>query len=85
MFMPSVTEVRLNKVRARFRARFAPNIWANSVPLNLWGAVIISLARKNVHVLSSTIDKEYLWFNWIAVTGGIKINEQSNPIDKGSL
>ena len=35
--MPSITEIQLNKLRAHFRARFAPMIWANCVPLNVWG------------------------------------------------
>ena len=35
--MPSITEIQLNKLRAHFRARFAPMIWANCVPLNVCG------------------------------------------------
>ena len=35
--MQSVTEIQLNKLRAHFRARFAPMIWANCAPLNVWG------------------------------------------------
>ena len=37
IFMQSVTEIQLNKLRAHFRARFAPMIWANCAPLNVWG------------------------------------------------
>ena len=35
--MQSVTEIQLNKLRAHFRACFAPMIWANCAPLNVWG------------------------------------------------
>ena len=35
--MQSVTEIQLKKLRAHFRARFAPMIWANCAPLNVWG------------------------------------------------
>ena len=35
--MQSVTEIQLNKLRAHFRARFAPMILANCAPLNVWG------------------------------------------------
>ena len=68
--MPSVTEIQLNKLYARFRARFAPMIASRSI----YGeTVIISLARikrENVLVLSM--------FNYISVTDGIKINDQYN-------
>ena len=60
IFMQSVTEIQLNKLRAHFRARFAPMIWANCAPLNVWGGGdIITLARikrENVHVV-------YILFN----------------------
>ena len=58
IFMPSVTEIQLNNLRALFPARFAPMIWANRVPLNVWQAVITSLARieqEKVHVVCSTV------------------------------
>ena len=74
--MPSVTEIKLNKVRPLFPARFAPMILANRFPLN---AVIIhvSLARierEKVHVIYCT-----------TVTDGIKINEQYKSIGIGPL
>ena len=56
--MQSVTEIQLNKLRAHFRARFAPMIWANCAPLNDGEAGIITLARikrENVHVVYSTV------------------------------
>ena len=68
--MPSITEIQLNKLRAHFRARFAPMIWANCVPLNVWGGgdynIGANQAGKRVRSL----------FNCISVTDGIKINEQ---------
>ena len=57
IFMQSVTEIQLNKLRAHFRARFAPMI---QIALrSMYGeAGIITLARikrKNVHVVYSTV------------------------------
>ena len=67
--MQSVTEIQLNKLRAHFRARFAPMIWANCAPLNVWGG------GKRARSL----------FNCISVTDGIKINEQNKSIGIGPL
>ena len=56
--MPSITEIQLNKLRANFRAQFAPMIWANCVPLNVWGGGdynIGRIKRENVHVVCSTV------------------------------
>ena len=64
--MQSVTEIQLNKLRAHFRARFAPMIWANCAPLNVWGGgdyyIGANQAGKRAHSL----------FNCISVTDGIK-------------
>ena len=77
--MSSVTEIQLNKLRAHFPARFPPMIWANHVPLNVWGGsgymIGVNQAGKRARSL----------FNCISVTDDIKINEQNNPIAKGPL
>ena len=72
IFMPSITEIQLNKLRVRFHAQFMPMIWANCVQFNVWGGGDYSIgtnqAGKRVHSL----------FNCISVTVGIKINELKN-------
>ena len=73
LFIPYATEIQLNKPRARFHARFPPMIWANRVPLNVWGGGGANQAGKRASSL----------FNCISVTDDIKINEQNNPIAKG--
>ena len=73
--MPSITEIQLNKLRAHFRARFAPMIWANCVPLNVWGGIGANQAGKRARSL----------FNCISVTDDIEINEQNKSIATGLL
>ena len=77
--MQSVTEIQLNKLRAHFRARFAPMIWANCAPLNVWGGgdYYIGANQAGKHARSL--------FNCISVTDGIKINEQNKSIGIGPL
>ena len=78
LFMSSVTEIQLNKLHARFRARFPPMIWANRVPRKLCmvgGGYIIGANQARKRNL----------FNCISVMDDIKINEQNNPIAKGLL
>ena len=63
--MPSVTEIKLNKVRPLFPARFAPMIASRS----MYGeAVVICIIGANC------------LFNCISVTDGININEQYQSI-----
>ena len=77
--MQSVTEIQFNKLRAHFRARFAPMIWANCALLNVWGGgdyyIGVNQAGKRARSL----------FNCISVTDGIKINEQNKSIGIGPL
>ena len=79
--MPSITEIQLNKLRAHFRARFVPMIWANCVLLYVWGggdySIGVNQAGKHIRSLFNC--------TCISVTDGIKINEQNNPIAKGPL
>ena len=75
--MPSVTEIQLNKLCARFRARFPPMICANRVPVWGGGGYIIGANRAGKSTRSL--------FNCISVTDDTKINEQNNPIAKGPL
>ena len=77
--MPSVMEIQLNKLRARFRARFAPMIWANCVPLNVWGGGDYNIGANQAGKRARSL------FNCISVTDGIKINEQNNQIGIGPL
>ena len=77
--MPSATEIQLNKLRARFRARFPPMIWTNRVPLNVWGGGGYIIGANQAGKRASSL------FNCISVADGIKINEQNNPIAKGPL
>ena len=65
--MPSVTEIQLNKLRARFPARFAPMIWRPAQCMG-GGDYIIGAYRAGKV------------FNCISVTDGIKINEQNKSI-----
>ena len=73
--MPSITEIQLNKLRAHFRARFAPMIWANCVPLNEWGGGDYNIGANQAGKRARNL------FNCISVTDGIKINEQNKSID----
>ena len=77
--MPSITEIQLNKLRARFRARFAPMIWANCVPLNVWGGGDYNIGANQAGKHARSL------FNCISVTDGIKINEQNKSISIGPL
>ena len=77
--MSSVMEIQLNKLRARFCARFPPMIWANRVPLNVWGGGGYFIGANHVGKRGSSL------FNCISVSDDIKINEQNNPIAKGPL
>ena len=77
--MPSVTEIQLNKLRAHFRARFAPMIWANCVPLNVWGGGDYNIGANHAGKRARSL------FNCISVTDGIKINEQNKSIGTGPL
>ena len=81
IFVPSVTEIQLNKVRPLFPARFAPMILANRVPLNVWGqgggSYIIGANRVGKSARSL--------FNCISITNCIKINEQNKSIGIGPL
>ena len=79
IFMPSVTEIQLNKLRAHFRARFAPMIWANCVPLNVWGGGDYNIGANQAGKRARSL------FNCISVTDGIKINEQNKSIGIGPL
>ena len=79
--MSSVTEIQFNKPRAHFHARFAPIIWVNCVPLNVWrgGNNIIGAneAGKNAHTCTS--------FNCISVMDDIKMNKKNKSIGTGPL
>ena len=77
--MSSVTEIQLNKLCAHFRARFAPMIWTNSVPLDVWGGGDYNIGANQAGNRARSL------FNCISVTDGIKINEQSKSIGKGPL
>ena len=77
--MPSITEIQLNKLRAHFRARFAPMIWANCVPLNVWGGGDYNIGANQAGKRARSL------FNCVSVTDGIKINEQKKSIDIGPL
>ena len=77
--MPSITEIQLNKLRARFRARFPPMIWPNRVPLNVWGGGGYIIGANQAGKRASNL------FNCISVTDDIKINEHNNPIARGPL
>ena len=67
--MQSVTEIQLNKLRAHFRARFAPMIWANCAPLNVWGGGDYYIGANQAGKRARSL------FNCISVTDGIKINK----------
>ena len=69
--MPSITNIQLNKLRAHFRARFAPMIWANCVPLNVWGGGDYNIGANQAGKRARSL------FNCVSVTDGIKINEQN--------
>ena len=71
--MQSVTE---NKLRAHFRARFAPMIWANCAPLNVWGG-------GDYYIGANQAARSL--FNCISVTDDIKTNEQNKSIGIGPL
>ena len=77
--MPSVTEIQLNKLRARFRARFAPMIWANCAPLNVWEGRDYYIGANQAGKRARSL------FNCISVTDGIKINEQNKSIGIGPV
>ena len=77
--MPSITEIQLNKQRAHFRARFAPMIWANCVPLKVWGGGDYNIGANRAGKRARSL------FNCISVTDGININEQNKSIDIGPL
>ena len=77
--MQSVTEIQLNKLRAHFRARFAPMIWANCAPLNVWGGGDYYIGANQAGTRARSL------FNCISVTDGIKINEQNKSIGIGPL
>ena len=72
--MPSVTEIQLSKLRACFRARFTPIIWANCVLLNVWRGVGYIIGAKQAGKRAQTL------FDCTSVTDGIKINEQNKSI-----
>ena len=76
IFMQSVTEIQLNKLRAHFRARFAPMIWANC---NVWGGGDYYIGANQAGKRARSL------FNCISVTDGIKINEQNKSIGIGPL
>ena len=75
-FRPSVM---FSTVRAHFRARFAPMIWANCVPLNVWGGGDYNIGANQAGKRACSL------FNCISVTDGIKINEQNKSIGIGPL
>ena len=77
--MPSITEIQLNKLRTHFRARFAPMIWANYVPLNVWGGGDYNIGANQAGKRARSL------FNCISVMDGIKINEQNKSIGIGPL
>ena len=79
IFMQSVTEIQLNKLRAHFRARFAPMIWANCAPLNVWGGGDYYIGANQAGKRARSL------FNCISVTDGIKINEQNKSIGIGPI
>ena len=72
IFMPSVTEIQLNKLRALFPARFAPIIERDARFAKITSA---NRAGKSARSL----------FNCISVTDGIKIKEQYKSIGIGPL
>ena len=59
--MPSVTEIQLNKLRARFRARFAPMIWANCVPLNVWGGGDYNIGANQADCDTDPVSRALRW------------------------
>ena len=67
--MQSVTEIQFNKLRAHFRARFAPMIWANCAPLNVWGGGDYYIGANQAGKRARSL------FNCISVTDGIKISD----------
>ena len=71
--MPSVTEIQVNKLRARFRARMI------CVPLNVWGGGGYIIGANQAGKRANSL------FNCISVTDDIKINEQKISIAKGPL
>ena len=77
--MPSITEIQLIKLRAHFRARFAPMIRANCVPLNVWGDGDYNTGANQAGKCARSL------FNCISVMDGIKINEQNKSIGIGPL
>ena len=72
--MQSVTEIQLNKLRAHFRARFAP-----CAPLNVWGGGDYYIGANQAGKRARSL------FNCISTTDGIKINEQNKSIGIGPL
>ena len=76
--MPSITEIQLNKLCALFRARFAPMIWANCVPLNVCGGGDYNIGANRGKRARSLL-------NCISLMDGIKINEQNKSIGIGPL
>ena len=69
-------EIQLNNLRAHFRARFAPMIWANCSPLNVWGGGDYNIGANQAGKRARSL------FNCISVTDGIKINEQNKSATK---
>ena len=67
------------KLGAHFRARFAPMIWANCAPLNVWGGGDYYIGANQAGKRARSL------FNCISVTDGIKINEQNKSIGIGPL
>ena len=60
IFMPFVTEIQLNKLRAHFCARFAPMVWSNCDPLDAWGGGDYNIGTNRAGKRGRSLFKLYL-------------------------
>ena len=72
IFMSSVTEIQLNKLRSLFPARFAPMTASHTLSWKRCAQIIGANRARSL-------------FNCISVTDDIKFNEQNKSIGIGSL
>ena len=77
--MSSVTEIQLNKLRARFPASFAPMILANHVPLSEWEGGNDNIGANQAGKCACSL------LNCISVTDDSETNEQNKSIATGLL
>ena len=61
------------------RARFAPMIWVNCVPLDVWGGGDYNIGANQAGKRARSL------FNCISLVDGIKIDEQDKSIGIGPL